>query len=213
MAALCPGFHTWPCPKSGWKLMSAADGRNHFQHSVLHTIPNTSRPFRSALRYQHFTAPKLLPTMHSWGRSQVTSAKFPFSLQALIPSSAPFPSWAGNRVQPKCSAQGFGVFANAALSHLIISQLGLAGLTDIGTKLTHLNRRVAQRKVFLANSESIYKYVATVLNTNWHHGLTALRDYTTVTMFFYLPQLNGDSKEGVSSQDKLAAEIPYLPIK
>lgn len=32
-------------------------------------------------------------------------------------------------------------------------------------------------------------------------------------MLFDLPQLNGDSKEGENSQDKLAAEMPYLPIK
>lgn len=52
--------------------------------------------------------------------------------------------------------------------------------------------------------------MATVLNTNWHHGLTALGEYSAVTMLFDLPQLNGDSKEGENSQDKLAAEMSYV---
>lgn len=194
--------------------MSLPDVRNYFQHSALHVNPKMTRPLWSALRYQHCTSAKLLLTNHSWERSQVTSAKFPFSWQALIPSSALFPSWADNRAWPKCCAQGFGVFANAVLSHLPLSQLGLAGLTDIGTKLTHLNRKVAQRKLCPPNIESIYnKYEATVLNTNWHHGLAALGDYATVTKLFYLPQLNGESKESVNSQGKLAAEVSYLPVK
>lgn len=55
--------------------------------------------------------------------------------------------------------------------------------------------------------------MAIVLNANWHHGLTALGEYSALSTLFDLPQLNRDSKDGVNSQDKLAAEMSYLPIK
>lgn len=127
-------------------------------------------------------------------------------LNSLLPSRLLSPpllcSHPGQITESVATHKGLGFFfANAAVSHLTVPLLGLAGLTDMGTKLTHRNRKEAQRKGFPPNIESLYyKYVATVLNTKGHHGLTVLGDCTTVTKLFYLPQLNGDSKEGVNSR-------------
>lgn len=66
-------------PRVDESVTPAPDVRKHFQCSVLCAIPKMTWPFWSALLYQHFTSAKLLLTKHSWERSLVAFAKFPFS--------------------------------------------------------------------------------------------------------------------------------------